>query len=319
MKSNIILHGDALAKLKELPDKSVDMCMTSPPYWAIRDYHIKGQLGLEKTFKEFINNLCGVFDEVKRVLKDEGTCWINLGDSYPGGCNFAEFKGKWHGKEVSGKWKESLEEIKKAKKQIDWSQIQTKCLISIPARFQLEMINRGWILRNVIIWHKPNAMPSSAKDRFNVDFEYLFLFSKKKKYYFKTQRETHKIGSVKRTMKKWDGHREPGSSYQGMDMKKMCHPEGRNKRCVWRINTKGLRGNHYATYPEELCETPIKAGCPEDGIVLDPFFGSGTTGLVALKQGKKFIGIELNPEYIKDSKKRLNPYMHQNKLKDFIS
>jgi len=309
-----IIQGDALEKLKELPEKSVDMVMTSPPYWAMRDYHIEGQLGLEKKFEDFIEDLCDIFDEVKRVLKDEGTCWVNLGDSYPGNCNFAEYKGKWSGKEVKGKWKENLEEIREAKKQIDWNQLPKKSLMMIPFRFAIEMVNRGWILRNNIIWHKPNAMPSSAKDRFNVDFEYLFLFSKQQKYYFKIQREPHKIGSVKRTKKKWEGHREPMSAYAGMDMKKMCHPEGRNKRCVWTINTKGIKGNHYATYPEELCETPIKAGCPKGGTVLDPFGGAGTTALVAEKQGKNSILIELNPEYCDFAKSRLNTYKGQTRL-----
>ena len=160
----------------------------------------------------------------------------------------------------------------------------------------------------------PISMPTSVKDRFTVDFEYLFFFVKSKKYYFKQQREPHKIESIKRTFKKWDGHREKGSSYVDMDIKNMCHPDGRNKRTVWTINPKGFKGSHFAVFPEKLCETPIRAGCPKQGVVLDPFFGAGTTGVVSLKQDKKFIGIELNPEYIKIAEDRLKPFKEQTKL-----
>jgi len=324
MKYNIILQGDALSKLKELPNKSVNMCLTSPPYWALRDYgtaHWKGgddkcnhstehtspkstlgggkttqnvasfykdfckrcgakridkQLGLEKTFDEYINNLCNVFDEVKRVLRDDGTCWVNIGDTYGGSGQHSNEHPEWKGKQnESDKVFYPNNNLK--------GKIMHKSLIMIPFRFAIEMVNRGWILRNTLIWHKPNAMPSSVKDRFTVDFEYVFLFSKKQKYYFEQQTEP--------------------SEY-----------EERNKRAVWAINPKGFKEAHFAVFPEQLCETPIKAGCPKGGIVLDPFFGSGTTGVVALKQSKKFIGIELNPEYIKLAKKRLKPHLEQTKL-----
>jgi site-specific DNA-methyltransferase (adenine-specific) len=171
------------------------------------------------------------------------------------------------------------------------------------------MQKRGWIVRNVIIWHKPNCMPCSVRDRFTVDFEYLFFFVKSKKYYFKQIREPHKEESIKRTKHNWEGHREPGSSFFGMDIKKMCHPDGRNKRCVWSITTKSFKGAHFAVYPQELIETPISAGCPNGGIVLDPFMGSGTTGVVALKQNKRFIGIELNPDYIEIAKRRIIEFL----------
>lgn len=189
-----------------------------------------------------------------------------------------------------------------------------KTLTMIPLRFALEMVNRGWILRNTIIWHKPNCMPSSVKDRFTVDFEYIFFFSKQKKYYFETQYE-----GFADNRKGFSGTKK--ESYEGRvhlrkddGLMKATTNTGRNKRTVWRICPKPFSGAHFAVYPEELCETPIKAGCPIGGTVLDPFFGAGTTGLVALKQNKKFVGIELNPEYIKIAEKRLKPYLEQTNL-----
>jgi len=178
-------------------------------------------------------------------------------------------------------------------------------LCQIPARFAIEMCNRGWTLRNRIIWHKPNCMPSSAKDRFTVDFEEILFFVKSKNYWFQTQREPHKDASLMRVRGKWNGHREPMSSYQGMNIEKMCHPEGRNKRCVWTINTQPFSGAHFAVYPTKLIQTPIKAGCAPNGIVLDPFIGSGTTALVALQCKRRFIGFELNPKYVEIANKRL--------------
>ena len=362
----MILQGDALTKLKELKEKSVNMVMTSPPYWALRDYGSdvetiwdgdenckhefevkerrlhggtmkedfgcsrgtremtdwktkdgfcqkcgawKGQLGLEPTFDLYIKHLCDIFDEVKRVLRDDGTCWVNLGDTY-----YSKSGGKFQNDNISNKQRNDASGISKANKLKEGKELEQKNLTLIPFRFAIEMQNRGWILRNVIIWHKPNCMPSSVKDRFTVDFEYIFFFSKKKKYYFEQQLEPVKLQSIHRTKYKWEGHREKMSAYEGMDIKNMCKGEGRNKRAVWEIKPKGFKEAHFAVYPEKLCETPIKAGCPKDGIVLDPFFGAGTTGLVALKQGKKFIGIELNPEYIEIAKKRLAPYKEQTKL-----
>jgi len=359
METNKIIQGDAKKVLKTLPAESIDMCITSPPYWALRDYgketeeiwdgdedckhkfnlrHIKrkpskqgaisnkakygqgyrdfkrgfcqkcgawkGQLGLEPNFDLYIKHICDVFDGVKRVLKKTGTCWVNLGDSYytKSGSSFLNdnLNSNEHIKKLG---------INKANEVRGRGLLKEKNLTLIPLRFAIEMQKRGWILRNVIIWHKPNCMPSSIKDRFTVDFEYLFFLSKNKKYYFKQQREPHKKESIERTKHKWDGHREPGSSFEGMNITKMCHPKGRNKRCVWRINTKSFKGAHFAVYPEELIETPIKAGCPKGGVVLDPFLGSGTTCLTALKQNKSFLGIELNPDYIKIAKRRIIDFL----------
>ena len=201
----------------------------------------------------------------------------------------------------------------------------------IPFRFSIEMVNRGWILRNTIIWYKKNCMPSSCKDRFTVDFEYLFFFSKKKDYYFETQyepcltQEKRPGGFIRNRFYNYDSkfnnnpeaYNSPRARTQRKDYNAeeyFYSPQGRNKRTVWTINTKSFSEAHFAVYPEELCETPIKSGCPEEGIILDPFFGSGTTGLVALKQNKKFIGIELNKSYIEIAKKRLRPWIEQTKL-----
>lgn len=364
METNIILQGDCLEELKKIPDESIDCIMTSPPYWALRDYgnnndqiwdgnkecehdwkqivkkpsggkgsiassvgankndfsnmrdHVivsnfcckcnawKGQLGLEPTFDLYIKHLCNIFDEIKRVLKKTGTCWVNIGDTYSG-----NKEGKTDNK-VSNYLKDNT---KRLHKKING--VPCKSLCNIPARFSIEMQNRGWILRNTIIWYKPNAMPSSVKDRFTVDFEYLFFFVKNKKYFFETQYEKAKVGYNDLDFRPIsDKDKQDVSSMRtsatGASMnRKDKFIKNRNKRTTWTINTKPFKEAHFAVYPEELCETPIKAGCPTNGIVLDPFFGAGTTGLVALKQGKQFIGIELNPEYIKIANKRLELFL----------
>jgi DNA modification methylase len=269
----LIHQGDALNVLKTFEPESIDCCVTSPPYWALRDYKVEGQLGLEPTFHEYIDKLCTIFDQVKRVLKKTGSCWVVLGDTY------------------------SLE----------------KSLCLIPERFVIEMINRGWILRNKIIWHKRNCMPSSAKDRFTVDHEFVYFFVKSQKYYFETQYEP--LEAPNRKQGDWVG----GNKYieQHTAVKNPgyhINPLGRIKRCVWRVSTKPYSGAHFAVFPEQLIETPIKATCPVDGIVLDPFMGAGTTGLVALKNARRFVGIELNPEYIELANKRLKSLLLQTKL-----
>ena len=297
-----IMQGDSLEVLKTLPDESVDCAITSPPYWALRDYGCEGQLGLEPTFQEYIEKLCNIFDEVKRVLKKEGTCWVNLGDTYGG-------SGKGSGgnseKQMTNTNKGSY--FKKSKESWTFEKAPVgdvqKCLCQIPSRFAIEMTNRGWILRNEIIWHKPNCMPSSVEDRFTVDFEKVFFFVKSKKYYFEQLFEPMITDGTNGVFNKKECHK-----YVGVNMSNVsgvANPEGRNKRTVWSITTKGFSEAHFATYPEALVEPMIKSGCPMCGIVLDPFSGSGTTGRVAIDNGRDYIGIELNPEYIKIQEKRL--------------
>ena len=364
-----------------LQNESVDMCMTSPPYWALRKYASqplvwddgwRGELGLEPTFELYIKHLCDIFDEVKRVLKKEGTVWVNMGDTYGGG---GQGGSNYGGKETTP------ERVypKVAQK------LQPKSLCLIPMRFAIEMCNRGWILRNVCIWKKPNCMPSSANDRFTVDFEYIFLFAKNRRYYFEQQFEElidrerleHRMFNPDNLNRKqqYDGKSLTG---QGINPKTAEESrlrilaQGRNKRCVWTIPTEPYPEAHFATFPQALCETPIKAGCPEfvcrecgkgrevivdvkrkgkslgpiaatkttdwiehgkraarlgpnvsdsrefvgltdcdcnagfaPGIVLDPFAGSGTTGLVCQRLGRQFVGVDLSMEYLKMAQKRM--------------
>lgn len=285
--SKLTLHpGDALEELKKLEDGSVDCIITSPPYWGLRDYGMAGQLGNEETFQEYISKLCDIFDECKRVLKDSGTCFVNIGDTYNRGQQSGD---KRFGNEEFNKNRPSREAtFLPGKKRQNY---EDKTLLQIPSRFSIEMMDRGWILRNVIIWHKPNCMPASVTDRFTVDFEEIFFFTKKKKYYFQTQLEdaTYTDSRNGKGLMKYE-NRLTSCNVKVSDK--------RNKRSVWKIPTKAFKEAHFATYPEALVEPMLGAGCPEGGIVLDPFFGAGTTGVVAKKQNKECIGIEINPEYL---------------------
>lgn len=315
MDLNKIHTGHTLEILKTFPDASINMCITSPPYWGLRDYKtgpVKwqdgwiGELGTEPDFNAYINHLCDIFDEVKRVLKDDGTCWVNIGDTY-GGCSLNSSYG------VKAKGETSfLKSVEYLQKVAHTRGKYSKSLLLIPFRFAIEMSNRGWTVRNVIIWQKPNATPSSAKDRFTVDFEYLFFFSKNKKYYFERQLEPIKQSTYDRC-KNGCGINK-GANYQGLNktnferlQKRILSGEisGRNTRTVWSIATHAYHGAHFAVFPPALLEIPIKAGCPEDGIVLDPFIGSGTTAVVANRLNRKWIGIELNPEYTKLAETRI--------------
>ena len=287
------------------------------------------QLGQEQTIQEYIDNLCNIFDEVKRVLKKRGTCWVNLGDTYSsisGGMS----KG-YYGKNPA------LGDVVKQPK----TELPDKCLCQIPSRFAIEMTNRGWTLRNEIVWQKSNQMPQSVKDRFTVDFEKVFFFVKNRNYHFNQileeatgydgRKDLDYHGGNKDIAlgkhKRWRKYGEVKDGVAGTGLRvhkgfvnhsgysNIENPFVRNKRCVWTIPTKSFKEAHFATYPEALIEPMIQAGCPEEGIVLDPFMGSGTTGLVAKKQNKYYIGIDLNPEYIKIAKKRIKSYViNNNKL-----
>lgn len=297
---NKILNGNSLEVLKTIPDNSIDCCITSPPYWGLRDYGHDEQLGSEKHFKDFVNNLCNVFDEVQRVLKPTGTCFVNLGDTY----------GTQSGGMAGGFTEPKYGHTKTRKvKQPNINMHKSLCLV--PERFAIEMIDRGWCLRNQIIWHKPNQMPSSAKDRFTVDFEKVFFFVKQPiDYYFEQQLEPYTS-----PMNRWGGDKLDANgestwdggtgqtTYRTRNMRP--NKDGKNMRTVWSINTEPSTEAHFATYPQTLVERMLKAGCPENGIVLDPFFGSGTTGVYARKVNRNFLGIELNSEYIKIAENRL--------------
>ena len=280
----------------------------------LQKYFEPAELGLEENFQTYINHLCDIFDEVKRVLKKEGTCWVNISDTYYGSGNGTNDYRTEQSKSISGK-RFDYNSMIQATQNKNLKLLPSKCLCQIPSRFAIEMCNRGWILRNEIIWYKPNCMPSSVKDRFTVDFEKIFFFVKNKKYWFETQYEpmadiTLKDRRVSNDIKGtgWKDYRGEGVN-GGIEVRQRIfnnlNPLGRNKRCVWRITTKPFKEAHFAVYPEDLCETPIKAGCPENGIVLDPFMGSGTTLVVAKKLGRRGIGIELKEDYCNMAIKRI--------------
>ena len=269
-----IYAGDCLDSLKKLEDQSINTCITSPPYFALRDYGVEGQLGLEETPKEFIDNLVNVFKEVKRVLRDDGTVWLNIGDSY--------------GNE--------------------------KHLLGIPWRVAFAMQDDDWILRQDIIWNKPNPMPESVKDRCTKAHEYIFLFSKSKKYYFDNEviKEESVTVNSKGEIGKPNSAKNVGKSVEGIDgfdvrsgFKDMGAYEKKNKRSVWTVATKPFTEAHFATFPKELILPCVLAGCPEGGTVLDPFAGSGTTGIVANHKNRNAILLELNEDYINIAVKRI--------------
>lgn len=265
--SDLIKVHDSMKSIGQYGN--IDCVVTSPPYFGLRDYQAESQIGNEKTVESYIENLCKTFDAIHPLLKSTGTLFVNIGDVYS----------------------------------------KQKQLLNIPAIFSIEMQKRGWILRNKIIWHKPNCMPQSVKDRFTVDFEEVFFFVKSKKYYFnadavkedaiwKDDRRAG-LGRIHYQGKKRDGK-------IGTGQENFAHiVDKRNKRCVWKVATRPFSDAHFATYPKELIEPMILAGCPRGGVVLDPFFGSGTTGIVANNNAMHCIGFEINQEYINIISNRL--------------
>jgi len=289
LETNIIHVGDNLFHLTNIPDNSVDMCVTSPPYYNLRDYKNSGQIGTENTVKDFVENLCKVFDEIYRILKPTGSCWVNIGDTY-----------------------------------------DKKRLLQVPSRFEIAMCDRGWHLRNEIIWSKPNPQPISSKDRFWGNHEKFFWFVKDvKKYYFNrdailvpqaeisirrmfsknniskrkdfnaTSKEGFAISSDSQ-----DKHYARMREEMGIDKEFNYEELIKSGKCptrpefdTWNVPSVTYKGAHFAVYPPELIEKPVLSCCPEQGIVIDPFMGSGTTGEVAKLNNRKYIGLELNPEY----------------------
>jgi DNA modification methylase len=304
---NRIICGDALKTLQKLPDDSVDCVVTSPPYWRLRDYEVKGQIGQESNIEDYLEKLINVFNEVRRVLKTSGTIWIILNDTYAD-----KNKGRGQNKSKGNPGKSCAQKSNVLTLPTAW-QIPAKSLCLIPERFAASMIESGWILRNQIIWHKPNQMPQSVTDRFTVDYEKLFFFVKNSRYYFDRQYEP--LRNPERMQRRFLNpatlHKRCDSYWTLHDLeaaeirRRRILEKGRNKRCVWTIATTKFSGDHFAAYPPRLIETPIRAGCPKNGIVLDPFIGSGTTAVVAKRLGRNFIGIELNNDYIRIAKKRV--------------
>lgn len=298
-----VIVGDNRETLKQLPDKSVQCVVTSPPYWGLRDYGHGDQLGLEPKPDDFIENLCKVFDEIWRVLKDDGTIWVNLGDSY----SAQRWTGTGKGQAMN-KNKDGHRDINPVKE----SGLPDKNLVGIPWRFAFAMQERGWYLRQDIIWAKPNPMPESVTDRCTKSHEYIFLMTKNPKYYYdheaiKEPVADSTIGRLNQDIQNQIGTtRANGGMKTNGNLKAVGDIEsGRNKRSVWSVTTSRYKDAHFATYPAELITPCILAGSKEGDIILDPFSGSGTTGEVALLHDRNYIGLELNPEYAKLSEKRL--------------
>ena len=289
LETNIIHVGDNIFHLTNIPDNSVDMCVTSPPYYNLRDYKNSGQIGAENTVKDFVENLCKIFDEIHRILKPTGSCWVNIGDTY-----------------------------------------DKKRLLQVPSRFEIAMCDRGWHLRNEIIWSKPNPQPISSKDRFWGNHEKFFWFVKDvKKYYFnrdailvpQAEISIRRMFSKNNMSKRKDFNASDkegfaiSSNSQDKHYARMREEMGIDKefnyeeliksgKCptrpefdTWNVPSVTYKGAHFAVYPPELIEKPILSCCPEQGIVIDPFMGSGTTGEVAKLNNRRYIGLELNPEY----------------------
>lgn len=301
MENYSLHHGDCVSVLSTLPAGSVDCCVTSPPYFGLRDYGVEGQIGLEPTPDEFVAKLVAVFREVRRVLRDDGTLWLNLGDSYAaqGG---AQVKGT---KQVEGSQEGAWNgETRRAP-----DGLKPKDLIGIPWRVAFALQADGWYLRQDIIWHKPNPMPESVRDRCTKAHEYVFLLSKSAKYYFDSDAIQEPSVYAGKTGnfngKKKVGRSEQPTGNERSDAPSYLVKDTRNRRSVWTVTTKPYKGAHFATYPPALIEPCILAGSRKGGVVLDPFNGSGTTGEVAIKNGRRYIGIELNAAYLELAKTRI--------------
>lgn len=263
---SIIFEGDAFQVLQRLPSNIVQTVVTSPPYWGLRDYGIKGQIGLEPTLPQFLNRLVAVFNEVKRILKDDGILWLNIGDGYTSGNRRYRTSDKKNPLRAMVGRPDTPKGLK------------PKDLLGIPWRIAFALQEDGWYLRSDIVWNKPNAMPESVKDRPTHSHEYIFMLSKSERYFYdyKIVREVGLNGKL------------------------------RNRRSVWNINTQAFPGAHYATFPPKLIEPCVLASSNPGDYVLDPFFGTGTVGVACSQHHRKYIGIELHPEYISLAAKRLN-------------
>lgn len=299
---NKILQGEALAVLKTLKDQSVHCIVTSPPYFGLRDYGSDGQVGLEKTPELFVQRLVEIFREARRVLRDDGTLWLNLGDSYA-----ANRKGGSQGK--NGQRANRRFTASVIPKMGDG--LKNKDLIGIPWRVAFALQADGWYLRSDIIWSKPNPMPESVIDRPTKSHEYIFLISKSPTYYYDAEAIKEPsiwYGKDKRSDKgnfRYEGKRTIDTSGKNGQQGFAVITEKRNRRSVWTITTKPYKGAHFATFPPDLVEPCILAGSPKGGVVMDPFFGSGTTGAVANKHSREYLGIEINPAYIALAEERI--------------
>ena len=284
-----VLLGDVREQLKTLEDDSIDSVITSPPYFGLRDYGNDKQIGLEKTLKEYLDEMVDVFREVKRVLKPEGTFWLNIGDSYNG-------SGGSGGDYNKGGWKEGQP---KYGRKNDTS-LKPKDLMLVPHRLAIALQEDGWWVRQDIVWNKPNPMPEPATDRCVKAHEYVFLLTKSKKYHFDHEAIKEAAiwnGNRKLNPKDYKGTKNPRYNGNLMRSGRSMYGETRNKRSVWTVPTKPFKGAHFAVFPPELIRPMVLAGCPIGGTILDPFGGSGTTAGVAVSENRNAILIELNSEY----------------------
>ena len=298
----MIYQGNVFDKLQEIDTESVQCVVTSPPYWGLRNYQMDDQIGLEDTPEAFIDNMVKVFSEIKRVLKNDGTVWLNLGDSYNSqtgsGFNTNQNEGQNH----------RITELQKAQGSlVKKISLKPKNLVGIPWRVALALQADGWYLRQDIIWHKPNPMPESVTDRCTKSHDYIFLLSKSAKYFYDADaiREPAQDWGTRDRSQLRSGTQDELLKHRGLKDANFAEI-GKNRRSVWTINTQSYKEAHFAVFPPKLPELCIKAGSSEGDVVLDPFFGSGTTGWVAQRLKRKWIGIELNPEYIKIAEKRFN-------------
>ena len=300
METDRILCGDALEMLRTLPDNSVHCCVTSPPYYALRDYGAEGQIGREDTPAQYIARLTDVFSEVRRVLRPNGTLWLNIADTYAGKGN--------QGDPVDPKYPNGrTDQTVAINRRVE--SYKAKDMIGTPWMLAFALRDSGWYLRSDIIWMKANPMPESCKDRSSRCYEHIFLLTKSRSYYYDAAAIAEPVAeSTPMRMRRKFGKNKysegiPGQVHQHLnDYRPNGYAEEdipllRNKRDVWQINSVPYKGAHFAAYPPKLVETCLLAGCPQDGIVLDPFLGSGTTAAVAKQMGRHYIGIELNPDY----------------------
>jgi DNA modification methylase len=343
MTEHRIMVGDCLELLQQMPDESVQCCVTSPPYYGLRDYGVDGQIGLEETPAEFIARLVDVFREVHRVLRADGTAWVNMGDSYAG--SWGAHGRADMGLSVSAMSARQVAAAHRKGNRKTAEGYKAKDLMGMPWRLAFALQDDGWYLRQDIIWNKPNPMPESVRDRCTKSHEYIFLLSKSRKYFFDqkallepcspntharlSQAVIEQVGSTRANGgAKTNGNmkavtRKPngvGWGYgtdgkertrgrikdnESMDSALAIMPTERNKRSVWTVATHSFKGAHFATFPPDLIRPCILAGSPRGGVVLDPFGGAGTTSLVAMQEGRRSIICELNPEYAAIAKRRL--------------
>jgi DNA modification methylase len=305
-----LINADAVAGLRLLPDASVQCVVTSPPYWGLRDYGMEGQIGLERTPDEFVSRLVDVFREVRRVLADDGTLWLNLGDSYAGsgkgeGDTKTSNKGNPHSRPMTVSRRRDNAEIPRSDVRVRG--LKPKDIVGVPwlAAFALRV--DGWYLRQDIIWSKPNPMPESVTDRCTKAHEYLFLLSKSARYFYDAEaiKEDAVYGDASE-LKKWPQGWATEGDHSAVDHASTKDSAKKNRRSVWSIPTEPFPEAHFATFPTALVEPCILAGTRVGDTVLDPFNGSGTTGVVALSHQRNYIGIELNREYVAMSRRRLS-------------